>query len=156
MKCVLSLIKKLFNKDADKVEYHIDLNLAKETNWKMAEEILVLINDYRLSVGLQSIKIDKNYPSAYAVEHTKYMISVGKINHDNFGKRSEALKSRGAVRVGENVAYGYRNAEDVVSSWLQSPNHKRVIEGNFTHSGLGIIAQDNGIYFFTQLFYSKL
>ena len=135
--------------------YSIDLNLAQETDWEIANEILVLINEHRVSVGLSTIKKDQQYASAYAVDHTNYMIGINKINHDNFNIRSEALKERGAFRVGENVANGYTSAETVVHAWLNSPSHLEIIEGNYTHSGFGVIPNDNGTYFFTQLFYSK-
>ena len=139
----------------DEADYSINLNLAHETNWELADEILVLINEHRTSLGLSSIERDQQYASAYAVKHTNYMIGMNRINHDNFGERSEALKQKGAIRVGENVANGYATAEDVVFAWLHSPTHKHVIEGNYTHSGFGVIPNENGTYFFTQLFYSK-
>ena len=69
--------------------------------------------------------------------------------------RSEALKSKGAITVGENVAYGYNSAEDVVTAWLNSTSHRNIIEGNFTHSGFGVIAAQGNRYYFTQLFYKK-
>lgn len=133
----------------------INLNIIYETNWDLADEILHLINEYRTSIGLPSIECDYQYASAYAVHHTNHMIEIDYLNHDNFNERSEALKQRGATRVGENLAYGYVTASNVVSAWLNSPTHKHVIEGNYTHSGFGIIPNENGIYFFTQIFYSK-
>ena len=139
----------------DEANYSIDLNLAQETDWQMADDILMLVNEHRTSIGLETIKRDQQYASAYAVEHTKYMIDIDRINHDNFGIRSAALKNRGADRVGENVAYGYTTAEDVVFAWLHSPSHKDIIEGNYTHSGFGIITNSEGNIFYTQLFYSK-
>ena len=139
----------------EEANYSIDLNLAQETDWEVADEILVLINDYRVSVGLSTIQSDRQYASAYAVDHTDYMIDANKISHDNFNIRSAALKDKGAENVGENVAYGYSNAEDVVNAWLNSPSHKAIIEGDYTHSGFGVIPNENGTYYFTQLFYSK-
>lgn len=139
----------------EEANYSIDLNLAQETNWEIANEILVLINEHRVSVGLSTIQKDQQYASAYAVDHTNYMIDVNGINHDNFNIRSQALKNRGAFRVGENVANGYTSAEAVVHAWINSPSHKAIIEGDYTHSGFGVIPNDNGTYFFTQLFYSK-
>ena len=65
-------------------DYTIDLNLAKETNWKLAEQITYHINQHRSSIGLNPIEIDQQYASAYAVEHTKYMIDIENMNHDNF------------------------------------------------------------------------
>lgn len=136
-------------------DYRIDLNLAQETNWVMANEILHLINEHRNSIGLATLKADQSYASAYAVDHTQYMIEKSKISHDNFGIRSSALKEQGAKIVGENVAFGYDSAEAVVNAWLNSPNHLKVIEGQYSHSGFGIIPNANGTYYFTQLFYKK-
>ncbi|PKA83027.1 Cysteine-rich secretory protein family protein [Ulvibacter sp. MAR_2010_11] len=135
--------------------YTIDLNLAQETDWQMANEILVLVNEHRASIGLSAIAKDQQYASAYAVDHTQYMIDLKKISHDNFGIRSQALKQRGAEVVAENVAFGYATAEAVVTAWLHSDGHKGIIEGNYTHSGFGIMKSPEGTYYFTQLFYRK-
>jgi uncharacterized protein YkwD len=139
----------------DEANYSIDLNLANETDWQMANEILALINEHRVSIGLSAIKSDRQYASAYAVDHTQYMIKISNINHDNFELRKKALMDRGAVAVSENVASGYATASDVVAAWINSPPHRRTIEGKYTHSGFGVIQNDNGAYFFTQLFYRK-
>ncbi|MEL6812203.1 MAG: CAP domain-containing protein [Bacteroidota bacterium] len=139
----------------DEANYSIDLNLAQETDWQMANEILMLVNEHRATLGLRAIKRDQQYASAYAVGHTKYMIDISKINHDNFGERSRGLKDRGAVSVAENVAMGYETAEEVVHAWLNSPSHRAVIEGNYTHSGFGVMQNDRGHFYFTQLFYKK-
>jgi len=137
------------------VNYTIDLNLAQETDWQIADEILVLVNEHRSTLGLNPIKSDQGYASAYAVEHTKYMIKKEKISHDNFSQRSNALKDQGAKIVGENVAYGYPDAASVVNAWLHSPAHKKIIESAYTHAGFGVIPDDRGVYYFTQLFYRK-
>jgi len=136
-------------------DYTIDLNLAKETNWKLAEQITYHINQHRSSIGLNPIEIDQQYASAYAVEHTKYMISIKNMNHDNFHYRQQALTYQGAQRVGENVAFGYQDPQVVVSAWLNSPSHKRNIEGDYTHSGFGIMQDTNGNFYYTQLFYKN-
>jgi uncharacterized protein YkwD len=139
----------------EEANYSIDLNLADETDWAMADEILKLVNAHRETLGLSSIQRDQTYASAYAVDHSQYMIDKGIISHDNFGIRSSALKDQGAVIVGENVAYGYDSAEKVVYAWLNSPGHRRTIEGLYTHSGFGIVKNSTGQIFFTQLFYKK-
>ena len=139
----------------EQVNYSIDLNLANETDWQMADQILVLINAHRATLSLSEIKKDQQYASAYAVDHTLYMIEEAQINHDNFGIRSQALRNKGAIAVGENVAYGYSTAESVVGAWLNSSGHREAIEGNYTHSGFGIVKNAGGGYYFTQLFYRK-
>lgn len=135
--------------------YTIDVNLAKETNWELADSILLLINEHRASLGYPAIRRDQQYASAYAVEHTKYMIEKARISHDNFEIRKQALKTRGAQLVSENVAYGYPTAASVVHAWLNSPGHRRNIESDYTHSGFGVIADEKGNYYFTNIFYRK-
>ncbi|RMA66117.1 Cysteine-rich secretory protein family protein [Ulvibacter antarcticus] len=140
---------------SEEANYTIDLNLANETDWKMADEILVLVNEYRNTLGLTPIISDKQFASAYAVDHSHYMMAKSQINHDNFGVRAQALRDNGAERVGENVAFGYNTAEAVVQAWLNSEGHREIIEGNFSHSGFGVLKASDNRYYFTQLFYKK-
>lgn len=156
---VLCLVMASCSKDEPEVveesNYTIDLNLAKETDWEMADAILQLINEHRSSNGLSRLQRDQQYASAHAVEHTQYMIEKSKISHDNFYQRSEALKDRGAKIVGENVAFGYTEAETVMHAWLSSDGHRKVIEGLYTHVGFGIVPNEDGNYYYTLLFYRK-
>jgi uncharacterized protein YkwD len=133
--------------------YEIDLTIVQKNDSEMTNQIFQLVNDHRLSIGLSPLVLDEAYGSAYAVDHTDYMIGVSQINHDNFHIRSGALQNRGAQRVGENVATGYNDAETLVFAWLNSPGHREVIEGNFTHTGFGVFQNNNNRYFFTQIFY---
>tara|TARA_R110000803_G_scaffold198626_1_gene262448 strand:+ start:629 stop:1123 length:495 start_codon:yes stop_codon:yes gene_type:complete len=137
----------------EEANYSIDLNLANETDWQMADDVLAVINTHRTTLSLLPIQRDQQYASAYAVEHTLYMIEKAEINHHNFGVRNEGLRSKGAVQVAENVAYGYNTAKDVVEAWLSSESHKQTIEGNYTHTGFGIVKGKHGGYYYTQLFY---
>lgn len=143
------------NNATESSNFTIDLTLAQQTDWPLANEILRLINQHRLTIGQHEILRDQQHASAYAVEHTKYMIDLSAINHDNFNIRSAAMINAGALFVAENVAYGYQTAEDVVEAWLNSPSHRSIIEGNHTHSGFGVLKDEAGRYYFTQLFYQK-
>ena len=139
----------------DEADYRLDLNLADETDWEMANEILDLINDHRMELGLNPLQKDIRHASAIAVEHTQYMIEQRSISHDGFGERAQYLKDRGAGSVGENVAVGYTKAETVVQAWLNSPGHRETIEGHYTHTGFGVMQNAQGIFYYTQMFYSK-
>lgn len=137
------------------IDYVVDLSIVYKNDFEKSNEILQLINNHRSQLGLSTLLLDMEYGSAYAVDHTDYMININQINHDNFPLRMQALQNRGAVRVGENVAYGYTSAQGVVNAWLNSPSHREIIEGNYTHSGFGVFQNNHGCYFFTQLFYFK-
>lgn len=142
--------------DDESKKYNIDLSITAQNDVEMSKSILVLVNNHRTSLGLSALQMENNYASAFAVEHTQYMIENEKINHDNFGYRSEAIKYHDdAQTVGENVAYGYISAEKVVEAWLKSPGHKEIIEGNYTHTGFGVMKSEKGRLYFTELFYRK-
>lgn len=142
--------------EVEAAKYDIDLALAQKNDGDMSAQILELVNIHRDSLGLSTLKMDNQYASAFAVDHTQYMIDKEQINHDNFGYRSEGIKYHdGAEVVGENVAYGYDTAEKVMNAWLKSPGHRAIIEGNFTHTGFGVMKCDKGRSYYTELFYRK-
>src|SRR3970040_363019 len=101
-------------------------------------ETMKLINDYRASIGLNTLKTI-NHISFKSEEHDNYMITNNVVNHDDFVARSEnIIKVLGAKTVGENIAYNYSTPEAAVTAWLNSPGHKQNIEGDFTDFGLAI------------------
>ncbi|MEZ7494687.1 CAP domain-containing protein [Leeuwenhoekiella aequorea] len=119
-----------------------------------AAEILSEVNEHRASLGLSALQNNSD-SKVKAVEHTKYMATKGTISHDNFFKRSDYLKSKGAARVSENVAFGYRDAKEVVAAWIKSEGHREALEGNFTHSGISVVKNEKGTAYFTQIFITK-
>jgi uncharacterized protein YkwD len=44
------------------------------------------------------------------------------------------------------------SAKEVVEGWLNSPGHKRNIEGDFTLTGIGVAKNNKGIIYYTQIF----
>lgn len=121
----------------------------------VAEEILQILNAHRISIGKNALEIN-GLATDLANEHTVYMIAQNDISHDDFDERSDRLiAEENASRTGENVAYGQRSAQQVMTAWLNSPGHRKNIEGDFTHIGIGVIKNDAGVYYFTQLFLKK-
>lgn len=119
-------------------------------------EILDLVNEHRLEMGLNELK-ELNIVSGVADEHTDYMISIGSVNHDNFDVRAGKLMSSAKAKsISENVAYGYKTAQGVVDGWLNSESHRRAIEDSKkTHFGISIESNSQGKYYFTQIFIQK-
>ncbi|MBF4493081.1 CAP domain-containing protein [Flavobacterium sp. JLP] len=115
-------------------------------------ETMQLINEYRLSIGLNALQII-NHISAKCQEHNTYMIANNVMNHNDFVLRSDNLvKVLGAKKVGENVAYNYKTSEAVVKAWLESPGHKENIEGDYTHFGLAVTTDKTGKKYYTNIF----
>ncbi len=116
-------------------------------------EVFEAINSHREKMGLTKL-VFSNETYKYAEEHNSYMIAKGKISHDNFNSRANALANEiGASVVKENVAKNYPKAEKAVNGWLKSKSHKDTIEGDFTHTTISVKADDKGKLYYTQLFF---
>ncbi|MFK5957888.1 MAG: CAP domain-containing protein [Lutibacter sp.] len=122
----------------------------------MELEILDLVNNHRLSLGLQSLE-SLSYISSVAYSHTEYMVETDQVNHDGFPQRQENLVLKAnAKSVGENVAYGFNSAKGVVNAWLNSSEHRAIIENeSYTHFGISIEKNSEGRFYFTQMFIKK-
>ncbi len=125
--------------------------LTNETN--ISEAIFTLVNQHRQGLGLSALS-KNGTAEQLAIDHTKYMISVNQISHDNFNQRGDVLSDKeNATGTAENVARFYTDAQSVVNGWLNSPGHKENIEGNYTYTGISAIKDQDGRYYYTQLFY---
>lgn len=118
-------------------------------------ETLKSINDYRVSIGLEPLE-KANLLSWESEEHDEFMITNNVVSHVGFETRSEnIMKSLGAIKVGENIAFSNINAttETIVNAWLASPTHKKNIEGDYTHFGIAIKENPiNGKKYCTNIF----
>lgn len=125
--------------------------LVNELN--IVDAILTLVNQHRQNQGLSPLSKNST-AEQLAIDHTKYMISINQINHDDFEQRSGVLNDQeNATASAENVARFYQDAQSVVDGWLNSSGHRNNIEGNYTHTGIAAIKDENGRYYYTQLFY---
>lgn len=116
-------------------------------------ELMQLINDYRISIGLNALE-KVNHISNRCEEHNKYMIANKILDHNDFASRSENIvKVLSAKNVAENVAYNYKTSEAVLKAWLASPGHKKNIEGKYTHFGISISTDPaTGKKYYTNIF----
>jgi uncharacterized protein YkwD len=130
--------------------YPIRADMRMDT---METEILRFVNDDRKQHDLPPLQLNV-MESSLALKHSQDMAS-GKVKfgHDGFNSRAKSIqKSVGAVEVGENVASGPMSAREVVDGWLNSPGHKKNIEGNFILTGIGYASDKKGNIYFTQIF----
>jgi uncharacterized protein YkwD len=120
----------------------------------MSRQILVFVNEYRRTKGLPALE-PNSFISSVALGHSRDMLT-GKspFGHDGFRQRINVISSRlGKLHVAaENVASGPMGAREVVDGWLNSPGHRRNIEGDFRLTGIGLAEGRNGMIYFTQIF----
>lgn len=122
-----------------------------ENNHLLVQEVLEVVNEYRSSLGL-SVLAEHATSETLALSHSAYMVEQKRASHDFFFQRSDYLRDRGAQIVTENVAFGYQSAESALQGWIDSPSHKAALEGDYTHTGIAVVQNENGIKYYTQLF----
>jgi uncharacterized protein YkwD len=119
----------------------------------METEILQFVNDDRKQHNLPPLQMNA-LESSLAEKHSQDMAD-GKVKfgHDGFNNRAKTIqKTLGSTEVGENVASGRMTAREVVDGWLNSPGHKKNIEGDFVLTGIGYASNRKGDIYFTQIF----
>lgn len=118
-------------------------------------EILELINAHRINLGLNPLN-NHNTIKAVAYTHTDYMVEVDNVSHDNFFQRKNSLiQNASASKVSENVAYAFSSAQSVVNAWINSEGHRANIEGDFTDFDVSAEKNDEGKWYFTNIFIKK-
>lgn len=150
MACFALLISTVSCSKDDSVE-----DIETQEALSIADEILQLVNTHRASIGKEPLS-ENTLATQLSKDHTSFMINQGEISHDNFDDRADRLfDEENATNVGENVAFGQQSAKAVMEAWLNSSGHRENIEGDFTHIGIGVIKNNAGVYYFTQVFLKK-
>ncbi len=112
-----------------------------------------LVNDYRIAKGLLPLQLDDRIIRA-ARKHSENMgQGVVAFGHNGFRHRIAAIGIKGAAA--ENVAYNYGYsdpAQIAVDGWIKSPGHEKNMSGDYNLTGMGIVKNANGKYYFTQIF----
>ena len=116
--------------------------------------ILIHINEYRQKHGLSPLKMDNRIVKEaknHSIDMANHTMTFG---HKYFKSRIDRLHSqiKNSNAGAENVAYNYKDAQDVVNNWVRSPGHKRNIDGNYNLTGIGIARDKKGKIYFTQIF----
>ena len=122
-----------------------------------------LINAERRRRGLGPLVLDGSL-TRMARYHSSNMAGGGYLSHvDRDGLdltgRASLLGIRGWRAIGENVAYnqGYPDPTAfAVERWMISDKHRaNILNGEFTHAGVGIARGSDGRVFFTQVFMKR-
>lgn len=123
----------------------------------LQNDILKLVNQHRAKLGLNSLQMNDAATAEATIHSTDMAKGRADFGHDGFDDRVKHLTQKlGLLRAtGENVAYGKIDAQEVMDMWLNSPGHKKNIEGNFSEMGIGIAKSKSGYLYFTQIFLLK-
>jgi uncharacterized protein YkwD len=107
------------------------------------EAVLCLVNQRRSHAGLGALQENTNLNSS-AQGHTVAMVKHNSYSHGNALTRirhTGYLAGASAWTVGENIGWGPKrlgSPNRTVSSWMHSPEHRRVLLGGFRDIGIGM------------------
>lgn len=117
----------------------------------VAIEASNLVNEERAKAGLDELTWDINLESVASVRAKE---CSEKFSHTRpSGQPWYTVNSK--IQGGENLAYGFNNAEDVVEAWMNSPSHKdNILYDEFEKAAISIYEED-GTYFWAEQFSYK-
>ena len=122
---------------------------------ELMSEVVTMTNQQRHANGCGQLAVDSELTVA-SIRQSVYMARTGLFNHvwrdgTTFVARSHAAGY--AEPSGENIAWGYRTATEVMAAWMASPGHRENILNCAAHSiGTGVAYGPNGLPYYTQVF----
>jgi len=132
-------------------------NSASSTT-ALENSVFQQINQYRKTKGLSQLSSNATI-TQQARRHSQDMANSRVLSHDGFNTRVSTIgKSISYSSAAENVAYnmGYTTPDmQAVQGWLKSPGHRQNIEGDYNLTGIGVVKNAQGEYYFTQIFIKR-
>nr|WP_030500821.1 CAP domain-containing protein [Micromonospora purpureochromogenes] len=118
------------------------------------QKVVTLVNQERAKAGCKALTVNAKLNLA-AQRHSQDQADHKKMDHtgSNGSQPWDRVKAAGYSysMVGENVAWGYQTAAEVMDGWMNSEGHrKNILNCGYTQIGMGL-ARSNGPYW-TQVF----
>ena len=122
----------------------------------MEKSVFAGINKYRKSRNLPMLQWDGNIAQESRIHAQQMATRKTTFSHDGFKKRVEIISQKIPYKAAaENIAVnmGFSNpGEKAVVGWINSPGHHKNIVGDFNLTGIGIAKNNEGKYYFNQIF----
>jgi uncharacterized protein YkwD len=121
----------------------------------LMSEVVTMTNQQRHANGCGLLAVSRDQTIA-TVRQSLYMARTGLFTHvwrdgSTFVTRAHAAGYRQPS--GENIAWGYQTASDVMAAWMASPHHRENILNCGAHSiGTGVVYAANGVPYYTEVF----
>ncbi|MCT4642856.1 MAG: CAP domain-containing protein [Bacteriovoracaceae bacterium] len=119
------------------------------------QRLVDLVNNHRSSIGKKPLIAHAN-ASIEARDHSRYQANVKRgLTHWGFSARIDRIRAKQSEKVvksGENVAYNYKDSNRAHTQFINSNGHRKNVEGDFTHIGIGNYTDNNGRIYYTQIF----
>jgi uncharacterized protein YkwD len=128
---------------------------ASDSEAALMSLIVTQTNQRRHAAGCGQVAVDHELVVA-SERQSDYMAVTGNFSHIGRGGSTFVARARAAGYAepsGENIAWGYETATDVMDAWMASPGHRRNILNCAAQSiGTGVRYAIDGTPYYTQVF----
>ncbi|WP_250028123.1 CAP domain-containing protein [Paractinoplanes maris] len=122
----------------------------------LMSQVVTMTNQQRWANGCRRLlEVDQELIVA-SVRQSVYMARTGRFSHvwsdgTTFVRRSHLAGYEQPS--GENIAWGYRTATEVIQAWMASPRHRaNMLNCGARSIGTGVVYAANGVPYYTQVF----
>ena len=126
----------------------------------LEDEVIRLVNVERAKNGLGPLT--KNWEASRVARiKSQDMIDKKYFAHNSptYGSPFNMMENFGLKfsSAAENIAYGQRTAQEVMTAWMNSPGHRaNILSKTVSHIGVGAAKAANGTLYWTQMFLKPL
>ena len=146
--CVPSEAKEPFDAENFQAQNSQEADLVQKVHQR--------VNQYRKSQNLPPLSLNAAISQQAEIHSQNMAQQTVEFGHHGFKARIKALSDRISYRsAAENVAHnqGYDNpAAKAVAGWIDSEKHRQNIVGDYNLTGIGVAKNQQGEYYFTQIF----
>lgn len=119
-----------------------------------ANQVVTLVNEERAKENLTPLIIDETIETAALIRASEIQTRFSHTRPDG-SSFSTALQETGTVfrSTGENIAWGQKTPQEVVTAWMNSSGHRaNIMNPDFSRIGVGHLTNADGISYWVQLF----
>ncbi|GAB1694719.1 CAP domain-containing protein [Krasilnikovia sp. M28-CT-15] len=122
---------------------------------QLMSQLVTKTNQQRWAAGCGLLAVDQELIVA-SVWQSAHMARTGDFTHvwlDGSTFLTRSLAAGYAQPTGENLAWGYTAADEVVAAWMASPEHRaNILDCTARSVGTGVTFGSDGTPYYTQLF----
>lgn len=119
-----------------------------------AKEVVTLVNEERAAYGLSPLTLSTDITNAAKVRALEIQSSFSHTRPDGRNFYTALTdKNINYKSAGENIAWGQKTPEEVVTAWMNSAGHRaNILNENYTTIGVGYLQNQSGTNYWVQLF----
>jgi len=136
--------------DKNKFDQFLNKHVENNVQYSTIEvKLLENHNKERVSRGYKALQMNESL-CKYAKNHAEKMAREENLEHSSMKDLAKVIDSNS---VGENIAWGQKDEDEVVNSWMWSPGHRwNILGSDYEKVGFGTKADKNGKIYWCAVF----